>query len=44
MNLKTTRDTAMTSIHWCDDFCFSGSPLNIYEGSMGLVAPSEFYG
>lgn len=24
---KTTRDTAMALIHWCDDFCFAGSPL-----------------
>lgn len=44
MNLKTTRDTAMTLIHWCNGFCFAGSPLNVYESSMGLVIPSEVYG
>lgn len=44
MKFEITRDTAMTLIHWCDDCCFPGSSLNVFEGSMGEVVVSGIHG
>lgn len=44
MNPNTSRDTAMTLIHWWYGFCLAGPHVNVSEGSMGLVVPSEIYG
>lgn len=43
MELRTTRDTAMASAHWCNGFGFAGSPVSALEGSMGLVVLLEVF-
>jgi len=37
MNLKTIQDAAV--IHWRNDCCFTGSPLNMSEGFCGCGSP-----